>query len=472
MRRLTRVALASVVMTAAMGFSTTARAQVVVLTAKSAGVLMKDAKTLISGASMDPNAAKPLLGMIEQFEMPGALPGVDLTKPVGAFLDLPKAPGPLPFTVVVFVPVTDYAAFMQMLPNFGFMVDPKSNTPGFSHTVTAPGGVPIPLLATNASGYAYFTTDPSTLSAIKAMKPATLLPKRPGAGDLSLTVNMDRIPDEQKQMFLADAPARPSAAQKEQKPGEDDATYKGRLIGIDASEKLFQTLVKDGREVSLDLGVDAAKGELAMEFGMSAKPSSTLAASFKKLGAMKSKFRGLGAGSMLTASAAVPMGESVRKLLNTGMEEAMKSAEKKGEDQKAMASRMIETLKPTLNADSMDMAMAIQGPFPGKSGGDPTVAMVFAFAVKGGKKMETAMLDSLKTAKPAEKAKVTLNVAKAADGTTIHRIKGDPDPKAAQFGDPNAFLAFREDTLFAAFGENGLDVLKKAMDAPKRRPRP
>jgi hypothetical protein len=156
------------------------------------------------------------------------------------------------------------------------------------------------------------------------------------------------------------------------------------------------------------------------------------------------------------------MNQAIEKGKADGLEKA-----KADPAQQKLLNDMIDAVRPTLTAETLDMALSIQGPFP-TSGGEPTYAMASALAVKGGKKIEAAILEGIKKAPEDQKKKITLNAAKAADGTTIHKLVDMSDGKdAAPFGESTGYLAFRDDAVAVGVGKNGLDVLNQALAASK-----
>ena len=316
---------------------------------------------------------------------------------------------------------------------------------------------------------------PTGAEALKAMKPATLLPKRPGAGDLSLTVRLDRIPPALKEQFSVQL-EQGLVAQREKKPGEDEAEYQGRLVGMKLSQDAMNAFVRDGKDLTLDVIIDQKTEFVGLELSTSAIPGSEYAKSLRKLSAMKSKFRGLAANAALSGSAAIPVTQSLRDLMGKSFDQGFEKAMKDGQADdaaKKMAQEVGPAIRDTLTSDTLDIAMAIQGPVAGASGGTPTYTGVIAMAVKGGKKLDSAMRQAVKSL-PADKAKdIKLDVAKAADGTPIHKITnagGDPGP----LGEDTVYAAFRDDMAVLGIGKNGqagADRGHGRQQGPGRRPR-
>ncbi len=471
-RRIFSKALAFAALAAAISAGATARAQqggpTIILTAKSAGEVIGDLRYLLStvGKADDPQIA-PALAVLDGLKDPAALRGLDPSKPLGVFGSIPAGPGAPP-SAVIFLPVLDSKKLLDALAENGVTVEADNTAPGFTHKITPPG-VPMPLYVTAGGGYMYISLSPVGADALKAMKPASLLPKRPGAGDLSLTVHLDRIPAGLKEQFNAQFEQN-LVGQRERKPNEPDAEYQGRMVGMKVSQDAFVALVRDGKELTLDVIIDPKTEFVGLELISAAVPGSEYAKALRKLGAMKSKFRGISANAAIAGYAAIPVTQSLRDLMGKVFDQGIEKSMKDGNPDEA-AKKLVQEVAPairdTLTAESLDIAGALQGPVA--SGGTPTYAGVVAMTVKGGKKLDNVFRQFAKTA-PADKQKdLKLDAAKAADGTAIHKISnaGGPDGKAGPLGEDTLYAAFRDDVAVIGVGKNGLAALNSALAASK-----
>ena len=499
------------VLVGALAWAPTAPAQVVVLTAKSAGATLDDLRYLV-GAVLPEDQARPALDVLERFKDPAVTRGLDRARPLGAYVDLPKEPGQQP-AIVGFVPVSDGPAFLKTLEAQGFTVDNQPAAPGFSHQVTPPGAGGPPVFALLTADYAFFTNDAGAAPGLKALKPADLLPGRPDAGLLSLDLRLDRVPAQYKELVLQQV-AQNAEKDRAQRDGEDDATYQGRLAGQQLALDGFNALIRDGKGITLDLGVDPGPGELVINLGMQATPGSPTAASLRTFGARTSLFHDLGLDSALSYWASLPLSEPIRAALAKAFAQGRKSIvedEDNDDATKQLATTLFDAIAPTFQADDVDLGMAIRGPFP-KPGADPLYVLLAGLKVKDGKKIEAILRDAIAKSGPEIRAQVALDLEKAGDGvTSIHRLridedddddddkakdkkadedkdddkakgnkaekadddKDDDDDKAKarvakQFGEPFVYFALRDDVAIAALGENGLNVVKEALDATAR----
>jgi hypothetical protein len=445
-----------------------ARAQVVVVTMKSAGEVLGDLRYLVSAVAPSEDQAKPILASLDQFGSPDFLKGLDRTRPIGAFADLPKEPNGPP-TAVVFIPVSDAKDFLASLGGLGFIVEEGNDAPGFTHKVTPPGGNGPPLFALTQGGYTFLSLAPTGADALKALKPASLRPDRPGAGDITVSLRFDRLPDQYKDLFFAQF-EQSLAAQREKQPGEDDIKFRGRISGMKLSQDAITGLVKEGKELALDVVIDRQKKDVAIELSLSARPGTESAATLRAFGSRSSLFSGMGRGSIIDGWLTLPIPESIRTLLSEAFDKARTDAlaKVKNPDEARLTGRLLDTLKPTLTGDETDMGFSLLGPFP-RTDGPPTMVALLGIKLKEGRKIETLLRDAAREVKPDEKVDVKFDMDKASDGTPIHRIlaPATDDSTKKQFGTPYVYSAFRDDLLLIAVGEQGLKVLKDGLDSTK-----
>lgn len=440
----------------------TARAQVVTVSVRSAEDLLSQARALLK--AVDPDGARPALDAMDKLDEPGALKGLDRARPLTAFVDHPE-PG-APSTGSVFVPVTDGKAFLKALEGFGLAVDDAPGVEGFSHKVSPRGGNAPPLYVLSAppTGYVVLSTAPAGADRLRGIKPPALRPTRPGV--LTAEVRLDRVPDQYKTQLL-DGLERNAAGQRERKPGEDEPTYQGRLAGMTLVHDAVTAFVRDGREVSLDLDVDAKRGRLAMALGADAKPGTPTARSLATYGIRKSRFGGL-TWAAVSLKGILPIPEALRVVIHQGIKAGRdKAADEKDGETRRLIGLLLDAVEPTLTGDDIDACVAVDGRTPGGGKGDTVVAL-FGVAVKDSKRIEGVFREAVAKGKPEGRGKVVLDFAKGDDGTPIHRVTLDPSGmKKDEFGEPWVFVALPEGAALAAVGEGGLAVIRRAMTTIK-----
>jgi hypothetical protein len=160
----------------------------------------------------------------------------------------------------------------------------------------------------------------------------------------------------------------------------------------------------------------------------------------------------------------------MRDLIAEGLEKARAEGEQKADtpEAKQTLNDLAAAVKPTVSADEIDLGLSVFGPFP-KPKSKPTYVLLWGIKLADGLRIEKLFRDMVAKADPDNKARISLDVAKAtADSPAIHRIKIDADKNLDDFGDPSVFLSFRKDAGLVALGENGLAVLKQAIDLTRR----
>src|SRR5262249_10618608 len=122
---------------------------------------------------------------------------------------------------------------------------------------------------------------------------------------------------------------------------------------------------------------------------------------------------------------------------------------------------VLKVMAPTLKSGELDLAVAIKGPTKG------VYTLVGGFKVKDGNAIEQAAREVIKVLPESDRSKIKLDAA-TAGGVKIHQldVRKDTDARTRRaFGDNPAFVAFRDDALFLAFGVDGLSALKEALAA-------
>src|SRR5262249_10389151 len=99
-----------------------------------------------------------------------------------------------------------------------------------------------------ANNYVYVTVrDREVLDKDKLLAPAMVLPAGQ-VGTFSLTLNLDRIPDDLKDLALGGLDNRLADAKEKDVPNETEATKKFRMALIDEAGKAIKSLFRDGGE--------------------------------------------------------------------------------------------------------------------------------------------------------------------------------------------------------------------------------
>jgi hypothetical protein len=447
-----------------LGPAAPAPGQTFVATAKSINDLAGDFEFLFKAVAPDGDPrTQQVLDAIKQFKEGELVKGLDHSRPFGVTVTLPKDfPQGSP-SIVAAVPVKDFSQFLDSLKGMGVDVSDKPDAPGFSHKVTAPDGN-TSVFVLESKGYGIFSLTPDGADKLKAVDPASWRPKGRPESTVSYRVKLSEIPDALKEQFLNGIEAQ-AQQQNERKPGEKDAEYKARVAGQEFVIAGFKSLINDGDTLELDLDISKETQAMALELAMSGRPGTGLAKNLRSFGGQRSRFEGLGADAAVAAWARFPVAKELRDLIATAVDEGAKEGEKnlKTDEQKKLYSRFIDLAKSNLKADEIDLGVSMQP----AGGADSRMVILTAMRVQDGGESERLFRDAIKEIKPEEKMKVTLDAAKAEDGTPIHEITG-PVEKGGEdvektFGKPSLYCAFRKDAIWASFGQDGLAVLKNAM---------
>jgi DnaJ-domain-containing protein 1 len=172
----------------------------------------------------------------------------------------------------------------------------------------------------------------------------------------------------------------------------------------------------------------------------------------------------------------IPTSKEIGDAMSQGLDKAAEKSlkEAKSDEQKKLLTRLKELLKSNLNEPELDFGFAIQRAAAADPGA-PRFVMLSGMKVRNGRELERLARDAATQIKPGdEEAKLSFDVARAADGTAIHQMTGPVDQKnpemAKHFGKASLFFAFRDDAVLATFGESGLASLQRAIEEFSKAP--
>ncbi len=428
-----------------------------VVSVKSFDALVSDFKYLMTLAGQG-EMANQIDGIINAATQGKGLAGLDTKRPFGVLVNLPKNLGAHePPPAVAFFPITKQEELLDFLSGVSF---PAEKADGGLFKVTVPTGDSIYLRFAHRH---VFATNKQELLKGDLPDPATVLTAVHKDNLFAASLNLGAIPKELKQfgMQMLDQvmeQGRREAAGKP--PAEREVLEAAMKLGRGLAERV----VEDSEEISLSANVNQKEGRLQADFAWKARAGSPLAKGFQTFGAGRSAFSGLAQDAAASLLVRVPVLEEVRatyrKLFDLGLKEIQKAPDAK---QRELAERLLRAVEPNLTLAAVDYGLALRGP-----ASNGTYVVVYGAHIKGGKKLEETLLALFKeVVPPREREKIRLEQV-AHGGTNIHVISvpGAPvDPQAkAIFGELRGYIAFREDAVFASFGERGLDAIKQAID--------
>ena len=448
----------------------TVQGQTIVVTAKSVNDLADDLEYVIKTVAPpgDP-MVQVALDNLEKVKSGELIKGLDRRRGFGLTVTLPRDfPQGGPPSIVAAVPVSDLGQLLDSLKALGLEVDDKPGVEGFSHKVSVPNAN-MSLFVLQSKGYALFSLLSDGADKLREVDPSSWSKKaRPGTA-MSVRVQVSEIPEGLKEHFLNQLDAQ-LEQQRERKPGENDSTYQGRLAGQDLGHKAIKAVVTEGDAFTLDLGLDRKSSELSVELAMTARPGTAMAKDLRAFGEKRSRFEVLDRDAALAAWARVPVAKEFREMMvkvsDRGIEQGVSSAT--SPEQKELLKRLGELVKSNLDAPEVDLGMAIRPSSPAGAG-DRHYVILGGMSLRDAREAERLIRDSAAQIPRGKGVELSFDVAKAGDGTPIHRMTGPFDEKnakvARQFGKPSISCAFRGDVFYYAFGEDSTDALRRHLDA-------
>lgn len=403
---------------------------------------------------------------VKQFDalIESRLDGVDLKKPVGAYGWVGRMG--IDSQAVILVPVSDQKAFLGLLE--GFDIKPDKGEDGV-YTANIEK-LPAPAYLRFANGYAYITVrDKELLDKGKLLAPETVLPAGQ-VGTFSLTVNIDQIPDNLKELALGNLDNHLANEKDKEVPNETEEQKKLRLAAIDETAAVLKSVLTNGGETSLRLELNRKTGDLALSASMAGKAGSPLAATIKNLGRARSITASLiGSDSALNSTLNLSVPQKMRALLTPVIEQQEKKALEKETDRSRREAfdSLLKAINPTLKSGEVDVSADLRGPF--ESG---LYTLVAGIKVQDGAGIDKALRQIVGQLPPKQRKIVTFDVEKVGS-VAIHSVAPDKNDKKVQqmFGDNPLYVAVRNNELVVAMGEKGLSTLKEALEAaPKAAP--
>jgi hypothetical protein len=443
-------------------------AQAFVVTTPSATELADEIETVIKSAALDHEpAGQTVLAVLKQLKLGAILTGLDRARGLSLAISFPKdsPQGGTP-TAVLAVPVSNLGQLMDSLKALGLAVDDQPGVPGFSHKVVGPNGNPTTFVL-ESKGYALCTPIPVPVETLQAIDPASWRPKGRPDQALRVLIRPSEVPEPVKQQFLENMGVR-NAKDRERRPGEPKAAYRSRMNGLDLAERFFKVLVREGKEIALELDVNKKTSRLTLEAAVSALPNTSMATTLRAMDGRRSRFQSLPQDSVAAAWGNFGMPNELRDMCLLEIDNQWKALLDKAPnaDEKKALRRTAELLRAFLNQPALDLGAAIRH-IKKPGGGDAHAVLLIGLKVPNGREFDQHLRDLAVVTKPLDKVKVTYDIAKGPGGAAIHKLSGIFDENDARvvkrFGKPSVFLAARDDAILVAFGEDGLQALEDAL---------
>src|SRR5262249_12412608 len=298
----------------------------------------------------------------------------------------------------------------------------------------------------------------------KLLAPADVLPEKETAL-VSAVIRIDQIPDTIKQVGLAQLGLR--LADIREQHADEGTPAQRELIDKSAKEAnaQIQSIVNDGRELTIRLDVDQKKNDLTISFSFDRIPGSKLAGDIANLAKRQSLFATLaGKDSALSVLFSYAFPERVQKAMGPAVDEAIKSVVEKAHDDthKQIADKLLHVLAPSIKASEIDTAIDVRGPSSNKH-----YTLVGGIKLKNGAEVEKTLKEIITGLPDQDRALGKFDGDKAGE-TAIHKVDFDhfmDDNARTIFGNGAMYVALRANAIYFGVGENGLEAIKGALDA-------
>jgi hypothetical protein len=431
----------------------------IVVRVRSLEAVIDNVKRIVSLAGRE-NQATQIEELIKTKIGPNGIEGIDLKRPFGGYAEISPDIGA---SGAFMLPIADEKTFLSFLDNLPLEIT-KDKT-GL-YTVKTPG--PVPVLFRFAHKYMYV----SALNP-QALDPKNLIPPdKVFTGEqkeaLTARVRLDQVPDPFKQIATIQFENVLAKVRDREQPG---LTEKVRALSKETLKQIaedFKSVLDDGAEITLSVDIDKDAGELSVNAALAGKSGSKLARKIADLGQSTSLFAGLaGPNTAVQMLVHFVPAEALRKAFAAVIEEGKaKALAIPDEAKRKDAERLIKALTPTLESADIDAAFTLNRPEKAQH-----YNVIAAVKLTQGddlaKTLQELVSSHLKDIPENQRDKIKLD-ADSAGSVKIHRldVQDSYDKNArAVFGANPLYLAFRNDALFLAAGEDALGALKKAIGA-------
>jgi hypothetical protein len=426
---------------------------------KSIDGLLDDLKYIAKLANKE-NEAVQLERMLRDAGDKNGLEGIDVKKPIALYGRI--GANLADSEIVVMLPVADEKAFLALLNRYEVKAD-KDKDGIYTVKDERLEQAKVSAYFRFANNYAYITANNAKFIAKdKLMLPAQVLPTDK-LTTLSLTLSIDQIPEELKQIALGQFELHLGNAKEETMPNETEAQKKFRIAALDETAIVVKQLLTDGQDLSLSFDIDRKTEDISLALTLSGKSGSALAKSIEDLGKAKSIGAGLiGPDSAMNMLVYLMMSDTLKKAFEPVIDEGFKKALETESDKtkRAIANRFLKLIDPTFKSGELDLGLNLRGP-----NANGFYAGVGALKLKNGLALEKEIKDLLKDAPAEDKKDLDVDFEKVKD-VSIHRIrpgKDYSDDAKKIFGENPVYVAFRDDAIFLSMGEGGLAAIKDAI---------
>jgi hypothetical protein len=395
---------------------------------------------------------------------PKKLPGIDPKRPFGLYglLDAKLEN----WRGVILIPVTSEKDFVDMLEQF-HIKSVKGKEAG-TFDVVVPPDFPIPVSVRIHKEYAYVAIGGFDVLDLKViLDPRDVInDKEKAVGYLS--IRLDKMTPETKKAVHAIARDQiENLKEMIPQPELKDAFHSVEKLAL----RWLKTLFDEGKEITLRLDADTKTGDVFADLTVEGMPRSPLAELFAQRKPTTNAFASLAGddyAQRLFIKApffAEEAKEALAKLIDFGSKEAVQEATRQNAPVEVvqLIEAAFKSLKATVESGEMDLAAAIRG--PNKDGFYTAVGAVHC---KEGAQLEKAIRATVKILPERERSYFKFDASKIGE-LSVHEI--DMSSEAGEivqriFGKgQTAYFAFGKNALYAAYGPDGMKLLKEAIAA-------
>jgi len=331
-------------------------APAVVLRVKSLDTVLKNLKLLAALVGQE-QAAADIQGLIDKKTGKKGLEGIDMDRPVGAYVKFGAEVTDL--NLAMLIPVADQNAFMTLLENLG--TNPKKEKGGV-YTLQAKD---TELFLRFANKYAYITAfDRDNLLDKNLLDPAKAL-AGPKDSLLSASLRLDKLPDGARLIVVSALDEKIHEAIDSAPKEDSDAQKAFRKAALKQVGRTISDVITEGKAARVDINLDEVKKDISIKLSMSARPKTELAKTIQNAAAGKSPFAGLlPAGAAFRGSIDAVFPDALRTSFAKLMDEAAKKvlADIADPAKRKQTQQLIDAIMPSIRAGELDAFFGMTGP--------------------------------------------------------------------------------------------------------------
>ncbi len=264
----------------------------------------------------------------------------------------------------------------------------------------------------------------------------------------------------------------------QQKPDESDEEFAQRKALVASQIGQLKVLINDLDQITIGWAIDRPAKKTYLDFTLTAQPGSKSAAQFNQAGDLKTQFAGFQrsdamASISMTGKAAPEDAASTTEMIATLRERMSKEIDKSNDfpDEarkakvKELLGGLIDVVADTAKSGTIDAGMAVVGKGP--------VTFALGAHVADSAKAEKLALEAVNLAK-SEGDISDLRLNEAAHGDVhFHSFAPNVPPNAEGAEkligpNPRVVMGFGKQSVYLAFGANGVKVLQEAITASEK----